>query len=63
MGVQVSAAHKAGLRRMSVNPTEDHQLFFVAVIEQLFLVQRLAGVARASLFGDDESCDEEGVGF
>lgn len=33
MGVQVSAAHKAGLRRMRVNPTEDHQLFFVAVIK------------------------------
>ena len=63
MGVQVSAAHKAGLRRMSVNPTEDHQLFLVAVIEQLFFVQRLASVARASLFGNDEPCDEERIGF
>jgi hypothetical protein len=46
---------------MSVDPAEDHQLLFVAVIEQLLFVQCLTSVARASLLGDDEPCNEKGV--
>ena len=61
MGVQISRGHEARLGGMRVDPADDQQLFFVAVVEKLLLVERLARVARAGLFRDDEARDEEGV--
>lgn len=61
MGVQISRGHEAGLGGMSVDPADDEQFLFIAVVEELLLVERLARVARACLFGDDQSRDEEGV--
>lgn len=62
MRVQVSGAHEAGLRRVGVDPAEDHEVFGVAVVEDGGFVDRLAGVGSGGLFGDEEAGDEEGVG-
>lgn len=61
MGVQVPRGHEAGLGGMRVDPADDEQFLFVAVVEELLLVKRLAHVARAGLLWDDEARDEEGV--
>jgi hypothetical protein len=46
-----------------MDPPQHHQLLFITVVKQLFLVQRLARVARARLFRDDQSRDEQSVGL
>lgn len=63
MGVQISRGHEARLGGMRVDPADDEQFLFVAVVEELLLVERLARVARAGLFRDDEARDEESVVF
>ena len=53
MRMQIPTTHKAGLRRMSMNPPYNQQFLFIAVVEELLLVERLACIARAGLLGHD----------
>lgn len=62
MRVQVARRHEAGLGRVSVDPAEDEQVFFIAVVEERGLVYCFAGVGCGCLIGDHEPGDEEGVG-
>lgn len=61
--VQVPTRHEARLARMCVYPPQHHQLFLVAVVEQVALVCHLARIARARLRGDDKPRDEQRVVF
>ncbi len=47
---------------MRVNPPQYHQIFGVAVIKQLRLVDSVTRVRSAFLIRDDQLGDEEGVG-
>ena len=60
LSMQIARAHEAGLRRVGVDPAEDHEVFGVAVVEDGGFVDRLAGVGSGGLFGDEEAGDEEG---
>ncbi len=46
---------------MGMNPTEYHQIFGVAVIEEVRLVDSIASVRRALLIWDDEFRDKKCV--
>lgn len=46
-----------------MDPSNNQQLLFIAVVEKFLLVQRLARVARARLLRHDEARDEHGVGL
>lgn len=48
---------------MRVYPSHNQQLLFIAVIEELAFIERLACVACASLFRYNEARDEERIGF
>lgn len=61
MRMQVAAAHKTRLRRMRVDPAQDHQILTVAVVEQRALVHRFACVGSTFLVGDHELGDEQRV--
>lgn len=63
MRVQVTGRHEAGLSWVSVNPTDDKEFFFVTVVEQLFLVERLTRVACTRLLWYDQTGDEQSVVF
>ena len=64
--VQVSRAHEACLRRMRVDPADDHEVREgVDKVEQgRFTVWRhLAGIRGGCLSWEDEFADEESVGY
>lgn len=61
MRMQVAGAHEACLCRVCVDPADDEKLFFVAVVEEFFFVERLAGIRCACLFRDDQARYEEGI--
>jgi hypothetical protein len=44
-----------------MNPSNDKQFFFIAVIEEFFFIECLARVGCAGLFGHDEARDEHGI--
>lgn len=52
--VQVSGTHEASLRGMRMYPTKHHEVFSVDVIEEVALVQHLAGIRGAFLLGYDQ---------
>lgn len=59
--VQISRTHETCLRGVCMDPTEDHQLLRVAVIEIRGFVHRLAGVRRRYLLRNEKFRYEESV--
>lgn len=60
--MQIARAHEARLGWVGVDPTENHEVMLVAIVEEGALVDRLACVGRRLLLGNYEPADEEGVG-
>lgn len=62
MRVQVPAAHEARLRRMGMDPAQDHQVRFrVNEIKQLRLIRHLTRVGGGRLCRHDELADEQSI--
>lgn len=61
VGMQIPTAHETCLRRMGVDPTKDHEIFRVAIIKQLLLIDGLARIRRARLFRDDQAGHEQRI--
>lgn len=63
MRVKVSTTHEACLRRVSVDPPQNHQIFPIHIVEQLAFVDRLACIRCAFLVGNDQLGYEERVRY
>ena len=63
VGVQIHTAHEATLSRVSMNPSQHHEVLSIDVVEQAFLIRSPAGIACSFLVRDDESVDEECILF
>lgn len=61
MCMQIQRTHEARLRRVSMNPSERHEISGVLECELFFLVSGRAGIGRSTLFWDEEMSDGEGV--
>lgn len=58
MCVQIPTTHETRLRRMRMDPTQDHEFLAVTVVEIVLFVDGFACIAGGGLFGDEEASDE-----
>jgi hypothetical protein len=63
MRLQISTTHEAGLSRVGMDPTENHQIFRIAKVKECALVNCLARVARPLSFRNHKARYEKSIRY
>jgi len=61
MCVEVAATHEACLCRVRMDPTENHQILAVHIVEEVAFVDSFTSIRCAFLIWYDQFRDEEGI--